>query len=171
LLTDPVDEYLVASLHAYKGKSLKAVDRGDADAGGDPVAEEQKKQFQPLLETLKGKLGGEVKDVRLSARLKESAAVLVADEGAMSAHLERLMQRMGRGDEVPAARRILELNPNHPAVQALLTLREKDANDPRLDAYGWLLYDEAVIAEGSRIKDPAGFARRVNELIAKVVAG
>jgi molecular chaperone HtpG len=100
LLTDPIDEYLVASLHAYKGKSLKAVDRGDAGAGDEQVGEEQKKQFQPLLETLKEKLSEEVKDVRLSARLKESAAVLVADEGAMSAHLERLLQRMGRGDEV-----------------------------------------------------------------------
>jgi molecular chaperone HtpG len=169
LLTDPIDEYLVSSLHAYKGKSLHAVDRGDADAAGQ-IGEEQKKQFQPLLETLKGKLGGEVKDVRLSARLKESAAVLVADEGAMSAHLERLMQRMGRGDEVPPARRILELNPDHPAVRALLALREKNADDPRLDAYGWLLYDEAVVAEGSRIKDPAAFARRVNDLIAKVAS-
>ena len=134
------------------------------------MGEEQKKQFQPLLDTLKERLGEEVKDVRLSARLKESAAVLVADEGAMSAHLERLLQRMGRGDEVPPAKRILELNPTHPAVQALLKLREKDANDARLDAYGRLLYDEAVIAEGSRIKDPAGFARRVNELITKVVS-
>jgi molecular chaperone HtpG len=170
LLTDPVDEYLVASLHAYKGKGLKAVDRGDAGAGDAQVGEEQKQQFQPLLETLKERLGEEVKDVRLSARLKESAAVLVADEGAMSAHLERLLQRMGRGDEVPPAKRILELNPDHPAVQALRALRDKDANDPRLDAYGRLLYDEAVIAEGSRIKDPAGFARRVNELITRVVS-
>jgi molecular chaperone HtpG len=169
LLTDPIDEYLVASLHAYKGTSLKAVDRGDAVAGDEQVGEEQKKQFEPLLQTLKEKLGEEVKDVRLSARLKESAAVLVADEGAMSAHLERLLQRMGRGDEVPPAKRILELNPTHPAVQALLKLSEKHAADARLDAYGRLLYDEAVIAEGSRIKDPAGFARRVNELIAKVV--
>jgi molecular chaperone HtpG len=168
LLTDPVDEYLVASLHTYKGKSLKAVDRGEVEGAAGQVGEEQKKQFAPLLDTLKQKLGAEVKDVRLSARLKESAAVLVADEGAMSAHLERLFHRMGRGDEVPASKRILELNPDHPAVRALLTLREKDANDPRVDAYGWLLYDEAVIAEGSRIKDPAGFARRVNDLIAKV---
>ena len=171
LLTDPIDEYLVSSLHTYKGKSLQAVDRGDADAVGEKVSEERKKQYQPLLDTLKARLGDDVKDVRLSARLKESAAVLVADEGAMGAHLERLLQRMGRGDEVPPAKRILELNPDHPAVQALLKIREAAEIDPRLDTYGRLLFDQAVIAEGSRIKDPAGFARRVNELMTKVIAG
>ena len=97
--------------------------------------------------------------------------MLVADEGAMGAHLERLLQRMGRGDEVPPAKRILELNPDHPAVEALLKIREAAESDPRLDTYGRLLFDQAVVAEGSRIKDPAGFARRVNELMTKVIAG
>ena len=107
--------------------------------------------------------------MRLSGRLKESAAVLVADEGAVGAHLERLLQRMGRGEELPPTRRTLELNPDHPAVQALRRIRDENADDPRVEAYGRLLYEQAVVAEGSRIKDPAGFARRVNELIAKVV--
>ena len=169
LLTDPVDEYLVSALHEYKGKRLKAVDRADAPAA--EVDKEKLEQFKPLLETLKAKLADEVKDVRLSGRLKDSAAVLVADEGAVGAHLERLLQRMGRGEELPPTKRTLELNPDHPAVQALRALREKDADDPRVEAYGRLLYQQAVVAEGSRIKDPASFARRVNELIAKVVGG
>ena len=72
---------------------------------------------------------------------------------------------------MPAAKRILELNPDHPAVQALRdAARSKDADDPRVEAYGRLLYDQAVIAEGSKVKDPAGFARRINELIAKAAA-
>jgi len=112
-----------------------------------------------------------VKEVRLSTRLKESAAILVADEGAMSAHMERLMQRLGRGEEVKPAKRVLELNPDHPAVVALEDLRQRQADDPRVEAYGRLLYDQAVIAEGSRIKDPAAFARRVNELIAGAASG
>lgn len=69
---------------------------------------------------------------------------------------------------MPATKRILELNPSHPAVEALRKLREQAPDDPRLEAYGRLLYEQAVVAEGSRIKDPAGFARRINELLVKV---
>jgi molecular chaperone HtpG len=166
LLTDPVDEYLVSTLREYKGKPLKAVDRAEAQPPADKALEEQ---FKPLLGALKKKLADEVKDVRLSTRLKESAAVLVADEGAMGAHLERLLQRMGRSDELPDTKRTLEINPDHPAVQALRKIAEQNPDDPRVENYGRLLFDEAVIAEGSRIKDPAGFARRVNELIANAV--
>jgi molecular chaperone HtpG len=172
LLTDPIDEFLVGSMHGYKDKHLKAVDRGQVEA--DPAAEEQKKaaaeKYAGLLAALKGRLGDEVKDVRLTTRLKESAAVLVADEGAMGAHMERLLQRMGRGEEVPPSKRILELNPDHPAIEALHKLYDQNAKDERIEAYGRILYDQAVIAEGSRVKDPSAFARRVNELIAKAVA-
>jgi molecular chaperone HtpG len=93
--------------------------------------------------------------------------VLVADDFGMSAHMERLLQRMGRGEEVPESKRVLELNPEHPVVQGLRSLYEKDASDPRIENSAWLLLDEAVIAEGSRVKDPVSFARRVNELLAK----
>jgi molecular chaperone HtpG len=172
LLTDPIDEFLVGSMHGYKDKHLKAVDRGQVEP--DPAAEEQKKaaaeKYAGLLAALKGRLGDEVKDVRLTTRLKESAAVLVADEGAMGAHMERLLQRMGRGEEVPPSKRILELNPDHPATEALHKLYEQNAKDERIEAYGRILYDQAVIAEGSRVKDPSAFARRVNELIARAVA-
>jgi molecular chaperone HtpG len=165
LLTDPVDEYLVSSLRSYKDKTLKAADRAEPKS---ETTDEQKKQeelYKPLLEALKGKLP-EVADVRLSHRLKESAAVLVAGEDAMSAHMERLMQRMGRGADVPPSKRTLELNPDHPAVAALLKLSEKNAADPRVQSLGLLMYDQALIAEGSRVKDPAAFAKRINDLIA-----
>ncbi len=101
---------------------------------------------------------------------KESAACLVSDEYAMGAHLERVMQRIGRGHEIPEDKRILEVNPDHPAVAAVRQRFERDAQDPRLETYCRILYDEAVVAEGSRIKDPAAFARRINELLAKDAA-
>jgi molecular chaperone HtpG len=171
LLTDPVDEYLVSSLNTYKDKPLKAADRGEVsvDSVDAEKKKEQEKQFGKLLETLKGKIT-EVKDVRLSTRLKESAAVLVGEEGAMGAHMERLLQRMGRGEEIPQSKRILELNPDHPAVQTLQKLAGQNAADAKVESLGRLLYDQAVVAEGSKIQDPAGFARRVNELIASLGA-
>lgn len=172
LLTDPVDEFLVNAMGTYKEKQLKAVDR--ADTGEETKDDEQKKaleeKFKGLLELLTGKLS-DVKEVRLSTRLKESAACLVADEAGMSAHMERLLQRMGRGEQMPPSKRILELNPEHPVVQGMLKLVEKNAADPRIETYAWLLHDEAVIAEGSKVKDPAAFAKRLNEVLAREAAG
>ena len=77
------------------------------------------------------------------------------------------MQRLGRGDDMPASKRILELNGEHPAVQAVRELFAKNAADPRLEDYARLLYDQAVLAEGSKLKDPLAFARRVNSLLVK----
>lgn len=167
LLTDPIDEYVVSHLNEYKGKRLKAVDKGDVDGEGTEEQKQLAEQFKPTLEALKQKLP-EVKDVRLSHRLKESAACLVADQYAPTAHMERLLQRLGQGEASPAgaSKRTLELNPDHPAVQKLRQLWEANANDAKLETYARLLLDQATIAEGSTIKDPAGFARRVNELIA-----
>ncbi len=165
LFTEPIDEFVTQALTEYKGKKLKAIDKGEL--AGAAVEEATKKRYQPLLDFLKGKIGDEVKEVRLSARLKDSAAVLVSDEWAMGPQMARLLERMGRGGEVPPSRRILELNPSHPAVEALQKLHAKDANDARLERYGRLLYEEALIAEGSRVKDPAALARTVNELLVK----
>ena len=167
LLTEPIDEFVVGALTEYKGKRLKAVDKGEVN--GTAVDEDKKKRFQPLLDFIKTKLP-EVKEVRLSHRLKESAACLVSDEYAMGAHLERVMQRIGRGNEIPEDKRILEVNPDHPAVVAVQQRFERDAQDARLETYCRILYDEAVIAEGSRVKDPVAFARRINELLAKDAA-
>ncbi|OAI47851.1 molecular chaperone HtpG [Planctomycetaceae bacterium SCGC AG-212-F19] len=164
LLTDPMDEFVVQALTEYKKKPLKAVDRGALDGAG--VDEAKKKSFGPLLEYIKGKLP-EIKEARLSNRLKESAACLVADEHAPGAHMERLLHRMGRGQELPEFKRILEVNPDHPAISALWRLFAADSGAARLEQYVRLIYDEAVIAEGSKLKDPLAFAKRINELIVK----
>jgi molecular chaperone HtpG len=167
LLSDPIDEFALPGLGEYKGKKLVAADRGplEGDKEEEKKREEAKGRYQKLFEVLKGKIP-EVSDVRLSSRLKESAACLVADAGAMTAHMERLLQRLGR-EHVEAPRRVLELNGEHPAVQALQKLCEKSPDDPRLESYGRLLYDQAVIAEGSKVKDPAALARRINDLLVK----
>ena len=167
LLTDPIDEFVAGALTEYKGKRLKAADKGEQDQAAIDL--DKKKQFQPLLDYMKERLG-EVKEVRLSNRLKASAACLVADEGAVGAHLERLMQRMGKANELPPSKRILEVNADHPAVQAMQQRFVKDAQDARLEIYCRLLYDEAVIAEGSKVKDPLAFAQRINELLIKDAA-
>jgi molecular chaperone HtpG len=166
LLTDPIDEFALPNLGKYKDKELKAVDRDEPEESKEEAAKktEMQGQFQKLFDNLKSKLP-EVSDIRLSSRLKDSAACLVAGAGSMSAHLERLMQRMGRTEEMEPSRRILELNGEHPAVRALQQLHDKDAQDPRVESYARLLYDQAVIAEGSRIKDPTAFSQRINELL------
>lgn len=168
LLTDPVDEFMVHSLGRYKDKTLQAVDRSELaqDREGEASKPEVQERFKALLAYCKEKLS-EVSDVRLSQRLKESATCLVAAEGSMTAHMERLMQRLGRGEAGMAARRVLELNPEHPTIQAIQKLHAANAEEPRLESYVRLLYEEAVLAEGSRVKDPVAFARRINELIAR----
>jgi molecular chaperone HtpG len=163
LLTDPVDEYMMAHLSEFKGKKLKAADKAEKVSELTDAQKAQAETFKPVLEDLKKKLT-QAQDVRLSHRLKESAACLVADEYAPTAHLERLMKRMGQGSEAPF-KRTLELNPDHPAVQKLQSLFAVNASDPKVESYARLLFDQATIAEGSPIQDPAGFARRINELM------
>lgn len=163
LLTDPIDEFAIPQLGEYKGKKLVAADRGEA-AGAGEVPAGVKEQFAALLSFIKGKLP-DVSDVRLTNRLTESASCLVADAYGVSAHMERLMERMGR--EAPGAKRVLELNPSHATVESVRRLHDKDAGDARLDLYARLLYEQAVIAEGSKVSDPVAFAKRVNDLIAR----
>ena len=161
LLTDPADEFVVSSLHEYKGKHLKAIDKVGIEQANLP--EETKTRFQPLCAYLKEKLG-DIADARLTTRLKESAVCLVADEHAMSASMERFFARMHRDQPLPASKRILEVNPEHPLVVAMEKLLAKEKSDPRLEKYARLLYDQAVILEGSKVKDPLALATRMNEL-------
>lgn len=163
LLTDPVDEFAIPGMNAYKGKPLKAADRGDT-ATGEEVPADVKEQFAAVLGFIKTQLP-EVADVRLTTRLTESAACLVADGAAVNAHLERMMERMGR--DTGANKRVLELNPSNAAVKALRELYAKNVADPRIEGYARLMFEQSLIAEGSSVPDPVAFARRVNELITR----
>jgi molecular chaperone HtpG len=168
LLTDPADELVADSLHEYKGTQLKAIDK--AGIGQSELDDEKKKQFRPLLDYLKEKIS-DISDARLTSRLKESAVCLVGDEHAMSASMERLLQRMHKDKAAPVSKRILEVNPEHPLMQAMEKLLVKDKTDVRLETYARMLYDQAVILEGSKVKDPLTFSHRLNELLLKDASG
>ncbi len=169
-LTDPVDEWVMQSLPEYDNRQFKAVDRGDLELG---TAEEQKaqeteqeakeKRYRELLDFIKQRLAEQVKEVRLSKRLTESACCLVADQTAISAHMERMLRAMNQG--VPETKRILELNPGHPLMQAMEALYDKDRESGRLADYCELLYDQALLTEGTPIKDTLRFTRLVADLM------
>jgi len=163
LMTDPVDEFVLPYLQEFQGKALARADQADLAAREDEVSGEVAAGFANLLGFLRGHLS-DVSDIRLTRRLTDSAACLVI-EGGMSAYMERLLKR---GGEAPTpAKRILELNPDHPTLVALKTRHALTPEDPLLPTYAQLLYDQAVIAEGGRILDPVAFAKRINDLIAK----
>ena len=171
-LTDPVDEWVVQALTEYDGKKLKAVDRGDIelDSEDEKKEKEEKKketqeQYKGVLEFIQGKLAENVKEVRLSSRLTESACCLVADEYGMNANMERIMKAMNQ--DVPKSKRILELNPGHPIMQVLGRLYDADKADPKLADYCELLLDQALLTEGSPIKDPLKFTKLISELMVK----
>ncbi|MBC8453721.1 molecular chaperone HtpG, partial [PVC group bacterium] len=164
LMSEPVDPFFIEAMREYKGKQFKAVDKGAVDSEEEETEESKaaEKPYKKLLKSLNKKID-EVKDIRISKRLKESAACLVADKDQMNAQMQRIMKNFGQADESP---RILELNPEHPAVKTMLTLYEDNPRSKNVEEFGRLFYDQALIAEGSKIKDPAAFAKRINTLIA-----
>jgi molecular chaperone HtpG len=161
LMIDPIDDFVIPQLMEYKGKKLKAVNKGDLD--DKEALKEEEKQFEGYLGFAKDLLDG-VKEVKLTTRLKDSAAVLVGDEYSMSPHIEEMMRRMGQ--DVPKRESVLELNPEHPIVKKVQAMYDADKADPKIDTYTRLLHDQAVIASGAKLDDPAAFAARINELLA-----
>jgi len=171
-LTDPVDEWVVQSLHEYKEKSLKAVDRGDVDLDSEEEKkekekkqEEAKKEFGTLLDLIKTRLESKIKDVRFSNRLTDSACCLVADDFGMNANMERIMRAMNQA--VPESKRVLELNPDHPILKVMAEMHKQNPENSRLQDYSDLLYDQALLTEGTPIKDPLKFTKLVSELMVK----
>jgi molecular chaperone HtpG len=163
LLCDRIDEWLVANLHEYAGKSLQSVAKGDLDLGKLEDDEEKKAQeketgdFQELATKMKEVLSEQVRDVRITFRLTESPACLVADAHDMSGNLERLLKSAGQ--KVPNSKPFLEINPHHPMVQRLKYEEAKFADWSRI------LFDQALLAEGGQLEDPAGFVKRLNDLL------
>lgn len=168
LMTDPIDEWALQSVPEFKGKKFKSVDKGEIKQSDKEKEEMESKEndYKDLLAFIKEKLGDEIKDARLSGRLKESAAVLVADDSDLSANMERIMKTIGgKQGDMYNSKRILEINPDHESVKSVLATFNKDKENA--SDFIWLLYDQALIAEGSQIKDATGFMTRINNLMAK----
>jgi molecular chaperone HtpG len=174
ILTDPVDEVWTQSITEFQGKKLLSAGKGAIELGteeekkqAEEERKEKQKEFGTLLEYLKDKLSDNVKEVRLSNRLTESAVCLVSDEHDMTPQLEQMMKAMGQ--EVPSVKRILELNPKHPILEKLHAIHEQDKNDPALEEYAQLLYGQAILAEGGELPRPAQFSKLVAELMMKAL--
>ncbi len=167
LLSDRVDEWLVAHLTEYEGKQLQSVAKGSLDLGelDDTQTKDEQEQiqktFEPVLEKFKTVLDGRVKDVRVTHRLTTSPACIVADENDLGIHVQRMLKAAGQA--MPASQPILELNPEHPFLKNLQA--EPDAVD--FDQWCHVLLDQAILAEGGQLEDPATFVSRLNTLLLK----
>ena len=172
LLTDPIDEFWTGAIGTYKDKPLKSTTRGGADltrieAAGDPGDAAEKPatpaKLASLIAIFKLALGEAVKDVRSSERLTDSAVCLVADEGDMDMHLERLLKQHRQLDA--ASKRILEINPRHRLIERLAASGGETGASEQLSEFAWLLLDQARIVEGEPLPDPSAFARRLAVLL------
>lgn len=161
LMHDPVDEWVVTHLTEFDGKPLKSVLHDEAAPATDDNSEagDEKKNDDPALERIRSALGERVEDVRASRRLTDSAACLVSSGEQMSANLERMLRAAGQ--DVPEGRRVLELNLDHPMVRMVAS----EADDARAGRLAELLYEQSVLAEGGKLDDPAGFVRRMNDVV------
>jgi molecular chaperone HtpG len=168
LMAERVDEWLTNSLTEFDGKSLQSVAKGDLDLGELADEEEKKaqeetdKNFADLVERVKTALGDNVKDVRITHRLTDSPACLVVDDMDMSANLERMLKAAGQ--EVGGTKPIFEINPEHPMVMRL----KDELDDDRFSDWSSILFDQALLAEGGQLEDPASYVKRLNTLLLQV---
>ncbi len=174
LLHDRVDEWLVAHLNEFNGKTLQSVTKGDLNLGElaseNVTAEVEAKKktaddFKPLLERIQQALGDKAKEVRLTDRLTESPACLVTEQDGMSANLERVLRAAGQA--VPDVPLVLEINAEHPIVARL----KDETDDSRFADWSHILFDQALLAEGGQLTDPAAFVTRLNALMLTMAGG
>jgi molecular chaperone HtpG len=163
LMTDPIDEWVTQALTEFDKKPLKSAEKGDLDI--DKVDEDKKGRFETLFKHIRATLEEKVKEVRPSNRLTESVACLSGDAHDISGYMEKILKASGQ--EVPKNKRVLELNTDHPVMEKMQGLFEKDKKDPTLDAYVRLVFDLAVIGEGGKVEDPAAFSKQVGNLMAE----
>lgn len=165
LLSDQVDEWLVSHLTEFDGKQLQSVTKGALDLGELENEEEKKEaekiaeEMSPLAERIKAVLGEKVKEVRVTNRLTNSPACLVADESGMDANLQRLLKASGQ--DVPISAPIMEINPQHP----LIDLLGKQEEGERFNDWSFILFDQALLSEGGQLEDPVTFVNRLNQML------
>ncbi|MDP7272005.1 MAG: molecular chaperone HtpG [Candidatus Marinimicrobia bacterium] len=165
ILDDEIDEIIITGVPKYDDKELKSVNRsGAADDFSDDSDKDTQKSLKPVLKKIKKLLGEKVKDVKVSNRLNDSPSCIVADENDPTAQMQEMMRSMGQPD-MPQIMPILEINPSHEIV---LKLKEK-TKQKSFDNVALLLYEQALIQEGVKLEDPAGFVKRLNSVIAETL--
>ena len=163
LLSDRVDEWMLSFFTEFDGKQMASVAKGGLDLGNLSDEKEKKgheeteKNFKDLLDRMKTALTEKAKDVRVTFRLTDSPACLVSDDNELSGNLLRMLKAAGQ--EAPDMKPILEINPEHPLILKL------KADDKRFDEWANVLFDQALLAEGGQLNDPASFVKQVNELL------
>jgi molecular chaperone HtpG len=170
LMHDRVDEWVISHLTEFDGRSLQSVSQGDLDVGTlgemtDPQKQQHSEtEYSPLLERMQTALGPRTERVRLTSRLTDSPACLVSDHGP-SMNLERILKEAGQA--VPTAQPVMEINPEHPIVTRL----KNETDDERFSDWSRILFDQALLAEGGKLDDPAGFVKRLNTLMLAMAGG
>jgi molecular chaperone HtpG len=171
LMSDRVDEWVVSLLTEFDGKSLQSVAKGGLDLsklGGEAEKQEQEKtadENKGFVERIQSVLTDRASAVRVTNRLTDSPSCLVSDEHGMSTHLERMLKAAGQN--VPGAKPILEINPQHPIVQRL----KDESDERRFSDWSHILFDQALLAEGGQLEDPASFVKRLNEVMMTLAGG
>jgi molecular chaperone HtpG len=168
LMTDRVDEWMLSFLTEFEGKEMVSIAKGGLDLGKLEDEEEKKEHektesdYKDLVEKMKAALADKAKEVRVTHRLTDSPACLVADEHELSGHLVRMLKAAGQN--APESKPILEINPNHPLVTRL---KYENADTPAFADWSHILFDQALLAEGGALADPASFVKRLNAMLLK----
>jgi molecular chaperone HtpG len=165
LLSDRVDEWMMGSFTEFDGKKLQSVAKGDLDLGeldSDIDKEEQKKveeKSASIVKQLKEELGDKVEDVRVSHRLTSSPSCLILSEQDMALYMQQMMKQAGH--EMPSSKPVLEINPAHPLLERMTA----ETDDDKFKEWASVLFDQALLAEGGQLEDPAGFVHKLNSLM------
>ncbi len=161
LMSDPVDEWVISELREYEKKPLKSAEKGDL--GLEKTDDKKKDEYTALFEHIKKHLETMIREVKPSTHLKGSMACLAGEDYDMSAYMEKILKSTGQ--DAPAIKRVLELNIQHPALEKINALFEKDNNDSRINDYADILLDIAIIGQGGKIDNPGRFSKIMGELM------
>ena len=159
LLSDRIDEWLVGYLSEFEGKKLQSISKGKVELDDLEDTKEQEKTYAPMLKQIKDILGERVKDVQVTNRLTDSPACIVSDENDMGLEMQRILQASGQ--KMPESKPIFEINPEHALIKRLHSIED----DERFSQWAVVLFEQAVLAEGGQLDNPADFVNRVNQLL------
>lgn len=166
LLSDRVDEWLTSHLMEFDGKKLQSVAKGELDLGKDEDSEkeleEKTKASEKLVKRMKKSLNEKVEEVRVSNRLTDSPACIVLNEQDMAMHMQRIMKEAGHA--MPSSKPILEINPDHPIVKKM----DSEKSKKKFDDWSDILFDQALLAEGGQLEDPASFVAKLNKMLVSI---